>query len=82
MTIEELVKNFITEDGFPFGIDVVMKALRPGAIYTLSVNGGIFEIVFWDESNELPPPTSQEIRDEYIRHKTIQEVLEYINKKE
>lgn len=78
MTIEELIKEFSNEQGFQFGIDIVMKSLRPGALYGLSASGGTFEIVSWDESNELPPPSSQEIRDEYIRHQTIKEFLDSI----
>ena len=83
MTIEELIKEFSNEQGFQFGIDIVMKSLRPGALYGLSASGGTFEIVSWDESNELPPPSSQEIRDEYIRHQTIREFIDMLeaNKK-
>lgn len=78
MTIEELIKEFSNEQGFQFGIDIVMKSLRPGALYGLSASGGTFEIVSWDESNTEPPPSSQEIRDEYIRHQTIKEFLDSI----
>ena len=77
MTINELIKEFSNEEGFQFGIDIVMKSIRPGALYSLSCSGGIFEIVSWDESNELPPPTPQEIRDEYIRQQTIAECIKY-----
>ena len=79
MTIQELIDEFSNEQGFQFGIDIVMKSLRPNALYGLSASGGTFEIVSWDESNELPPPTSQEIRDEYIRHQTIKEFLDYMD---
>ena len=78
MTIEELIKEFSNEQGFQFGIDIVMKSLRPGALYGLSASGGTFEIVSWDESNTEPAPSSQEIRDEYIRHQTIKEFLEHL----
>ena len=78
MTIEELIQAFSNEQGFQFGIDIVMRSLRPGALYGLSASGGTFEIVSWDESNELPAPTSQEIRDEYIRHQTIKEFIEFM----
>ena len=78
MTIEELIKEFSNEQGFQFGIDIVMKSLRPGALYGLSASGGTFKIVSWDETNELPAPSSQEIRDEYIRHQTIKEFLEHL----
>jgi hypothetical protein len=82
MTIDELIQEFSNEQGFQFGIDIVMKSLRPNALYCLSASGGTFEIIDWDESNELPQPTSQEIRDEYIRHKTIKEFLEYLETKD
>jgi hypothetical protein len=78
MTIEELVKEFSNEQGFQFGIDIVMKSLRPGALYGLSASGGTFEIISWDESNTEPAPTSQEIRDEYIRHQTIREFIDLL----
>ena len=77
MTIEELIKEFSNEQGFQFGIDIVMKSLRPNALYCLSAAGGTFTIVSWDETNELPAPSSQEIRDEYIRHQTIKEMLDW-----
>ena len=82
MTIEELIKEFSNEQGFQFGIDIVMKSLRPNALYCLSASGGIFKIIEWDESNELPPPSEQEIRDEYIRHKTIKEFLDSLKDNE
>ena len=78
MTIEQLINEFSNEQGFQFGIDIVMKSLRPGALYSLSASNGVFEIVSWDKSNEFSAPSSQEIRDEYIRHKTIKEFLWYL----
>ena len=78
MNIEQLINEFSNEQGFQFGIDIVMKSLRPNALYSLSAKNGTFEIISWDESNELPAPSSQEIRDEYIRHKTIKEFLWYL----
>ena len=78
MTIEQLIQEFSNEQGFQFGIDIVMKSLCPNALYCLSAEGGTFKIVSWDETNELPAPTSQEIRDEYIRHQTIKEFLDFI----
>jgi hypothetical protein len=46
MTIEELIQEFSNEQGFQFGIDIVMKSLRPGALYGLSASGGTFEIIY------------------------------------
>jgi hypothetical protein len=80
MNIDELLNEFSNEQGFQFGIDIVMKSLRPNALYSLTANNGNFEIISWDKSNKLPPPSSQEIRDEYIRHKTIKEFLNYLEK--
>ena len=77
MTVKELIDTFSNEQGFQFGIDIVMQSIRPNALYSLQSGGGVFEIVDWDEANELPPPSPQEIRDEYIRHRTIKEMLEY-----
>ena len=81
MTIEQLIQEFSNEQGFQFGIDIVMKSLRPNALYCLSAEGGTFKIISWDESNKLQAPTSQEIRDEYIRHQTIKEFLEHLDTK-
>lgn len=78
MTIEQLINEFSNEQGFQFGIDIVMKSLRPGALYSLSASNGVFEIISWDKFNEFSAPSSQEIRDEYIRHKTIKEFLWYL----
>jgi hypothetical protein len=82
MITEKLIETHSNENGFLFGTDVVMQVLRPNAIYCLNVEGGNFKIVSWDESNEQDPPSSQEIREEYIRHQTIYEVLEYLKNKE
>jgi hypothetical protein len=54
-----------------------MKSLAPDASYNLT-SAGEFIIDRWDSL--LPQPTSQEIRDEYIRQQTIAECIEYFNK--
>ena len=82
MTTKELIETYSNENGFLLGTDIVMQVLRPNAIYCLSVEGGNFRIVSWDESNTEPPPSSQEIKEEFFRHKAIKETLEYIKNKE
>lgn len=82
MNIEDTINAFTNENGFSWGIDTAMKALRPGCLYCLSASGGTFEIIDWPEGQEMEPPTSQEIRDEYIRQQTINEFLEYLKEKE
>ena len=66
-----------------------MQSLRPGCLYGISANGGQFEIVDWPDNqwsdatqSYIDPPTSQEIRDEYIRQQTIAECLECFKNKE
>jgi hypothetical protein len=78
LSLEETIKAYTNENGFAWGINTVMKSLAPNASYDLTSAGGIFIIDRWD--SPLPQPTSQEIRDEYIRQQTIAECIEYFNK--
>jgi hypothetical protein len=77
LSIEETIKAYTNENGFAWGINTVMKSLAPDIIYDLT-SAGQFIIDRWESS--LPQPTSQEIRDEYIRQQTIAECIEYFNK--
>jgi len=79
LSIKETIKAYTNENGFAWGINTVIKSLAPGASYDLNCTGGQFIIDRWD--SELPKPTSQEIRDDYIRQKTIAECLEYFKEK-
>jgi hypothetical protein len=89
MTVQEIIDNFSREDGrLHWGINTAMQSLRPGCLYGISAGNGQFEIVDWPENqwsdvtqSYIDPPTPQEIRDEYLRHKTIAECLEYFNTK-
>ena len=80
MTVEQLIEVFTTEEGFQYGIENVIKAVRPGALYSVSMSGGEITVVDWDSQNEGLPPTSQELRDEYIRFQTIREFMDYLKK--
>lgn len=75
LSIKETIDAHTNENGFSWGINTVMKSLAPGASYDLTSAGGDFIIDRWN--SELPQPTSQQIRDEYIRQQTIAECLEY-----
>ena len=77
LNIEETIKAYTNENGFAWGINTVMKSLAPDASYDLT-SAGEFIIDRWESI--YPQPTSQEIRDEYIRQQTIAECLEYFNK--
>ena len=74
LSVKKLIEKFSNENGFAWGINTVMKSLAPGASYDMTC-AGEFIIDRWD--SPLPQPTSQEIRDEYIRQQTIAECLEY-----
>jgi len=74
LTIEQTIKRYTNENGFSWGINTVMKSLVPEASYDLT-SAGDFIIDRWDSI--YPKPTSQEIRDEYIRQQTIAECIEY-----
>jgi hypothetical protein len=81
LSVKETIDMFSNENGFAWGINTVMKALVPKAHYDLTANDGTFIIDRWDSI--YPPPTSQEIKHEYIRQKTIAECIEHFenNKK-
>jgi len=76
LTTEETIKAYTNENGFAWGTDTVMKSLAPDASFDLGVSNGTFTIDRWE--SKFPQPTSQEIKDEYIRQKTIAECLKYI----
>ena len=78
LSISATIKRYTNENGFCWGINTVMKSLAPGISHDLTSTGGTFIIDRWD--SPLPQPTSQEIRDEYIRQQTIAECIEYFNK--
>jgi len=78
LSIEETIKAYTNENGFAWGINTVMKSLAPNVSHDLTSAGGTFIIDRWESI--YPKPTSQEIRDEYIRQQTIAECLEYFNK--
>jgi len=77
LSIEATIKRYTNENGFSWGINTVMKSLAPNASYDLT-SAGEFIIDRWESI--YPKPTSQQIRDEYIRQQTIAECIEYFNK--
>jgi hypothetical protein len=77
LSLEATIKRYTNENGFSWGINTVMKSLVPEASYDLT-SAGEFIIDRWESI--YPQPTSQEIRDEYIRQQTIAECIEYFNK--
>ena len=80
LNIGETIKLFSNENGFAWGDNTVIKALVPKASYDMTSAGGTFIIDRWESI--YPQPTSQQIRDEYIRQQTIAEVIEYLKTKD
>ena len=78
LSVKATIEMFSNENGFAWGIDPAMKALVPKASYDLTSAGGTFIIDRWDSI--FPQPTSQEIKDEYIRQQTIAECIEHFKK--
>lgn len=78
LNIDETIKSFTNENGFSWGINTVIKSLVPEASYDMT-SAGEFIIDRWNSI--YPQPTSQEIRDEYIRQQTIAECIDYFNRK-
>ena len=79
LSIGATIKRYTNENGFAWGINTVMKALVPEASYDMT-SAGEFIIDRWD--SPLPQPTSQEIKEEYIRQQTIAEVIDYLKTKD
>jgi hypothetical protein len=79
LSIEATIKRYTNENGFSWGINTVMKSLVPEASYDLT-SAGEFIIDRWDSI--YPQPTSQEIKEEYLRQKTIAEVIDYLKTKD
>lgn len=86
MNVSETILKLTNENGFAWGLETVMKVLRPGCLYQIKSENGRFILTEWpdnqwdDETQSyILPPTEQEIRDEYIRQKTIAECIEHFN---
>ena len=89
LTIQEIIENYTTNNEFIFDLTTVMKSIRPGCLYEITSGNGEFILTKWPDNQwsdkqqkYIDPPTNQEIRDEYIRQKTIAEFLGYLKSKE
>tara|TARA_R110000824_G_scaffold385362_1_gene579595 strand:- start:27 stop:323 length:297 start_codon:yes stop_codon:yes gene_type:complete len=73
LTVKDRIKKFSKKSGFAWGINTAVEALKSEIEWQVKAEGGKFTITKW----EARQPTSQEIREEYIRQQTIAECLEY-----
>jgi hypothetical protein len=74
LTVKETIEKYTNENGFAWGINTAVDAIKPDLQYDLSASNGEFIINSWS----LKQPTSKEIKEEYIRQKTIAECLDFI----
>jgi hypothetical protein len=85
MNVEELIKNFTNETGFSWGLNTVIESLKGKGLYQLQAIEGNYIIQSWGPNwcektqKYTEPPTSEEIKEEYIRQKTIAECIKYFN---
>lgn len=77
-TVKEVIKKYTKKNGeFAWGVETVIDSLTPEVEHSLEAKEGVYTLTKWN----LPQPTSQEIREEYIRQETIAECLEYFKEK-
>ena len=74
LTVKETIEKYTNENGFAWGVETAVDAVKPDLQYDLSASSGEFIINSWS----LKQPTSSQIKEEYIRQKTIAECLDFI----
>jgi len=57
--------NLFNPNSSPIDICSALHSLRPGSQW--SVHGQSYDGLVWDDSNELPPPTEEEVNQEIER---------------
>tara|TARA_R100000231_G_C5326625_1_gene165037 strand:+ start:1433 stop:1726 length:294 start_codon:yes stop_codon:yes gene_type:complete len=72
-TTKQLIKKYTNKTGFAWGVETVMDSLIRNTEYELDAWEGNFTLKRWHNEK----PSSQEIREEYIRQQTIAECIEY-----
>ena len=65
MTLDEIIKNFSGESNLNVGIDTAIKSLRPGAKWDISANGSKYTFTRYEDPQNRPVPTDDEINNEY-----------------
>jgi|TARA_R100001530_G_scaffold83513_1_gene58258 hypothetical protein len=77
-TTKELIKRYTKKNkSFVWGVETVIDSLTHNVEYKLDAKEGVYVLNKW----ELAQPTSEEIKEEYIRQYTIADCLEYFKEK-
>lgn len=72
-TTKQVIEKYTNENGFSWGVNTVMDSLIRTPEYELNAWEGNYTLTRWNSEE----PSSQEIREEYIRQQTIAECIEY-----
>ena len=77
-TTKEIIEKYTNKDGdFVWGVETVIDSLKPDIEYNLNAYEGKYVLTKW----EIRKPTSEEIKEEYIRQQVIAESIEYLKEK-
>ena len=76
-TTNQVIEKYTNENGFSWGVNTVMDSLIRNTEYELKAWEGNYTLERWHNEK----PSSQEIREEYIRQQTIAECIEYFENK-
>lgn len=77
MFVNVTENNFAKVSGLPYGIDTAIKALRPNSEFEVICANGGFNFTKWKDKDDLKPPSSQQIWNEYNYQKECAEWLQY-----
>jgi hypothetical protein len=77
LTVKQTIEKYSNENGFAWGIETVIDAVKPDIQYDISMFEGNIIIDKWESKT----PSSQDLKDEYIRQQTIAECIEYYEEK-
>lgn len=77
MSIKEVLNELAGTDGLTFGVDAAIRSLRPNARFTMSAE----KFVYWNDPDNMPPPTLDEIKVEMDRLEKIAKHYEYFFKR-
>ena len=77
-TDEEIIKRYTNKKGeFAWGVETVIDSLTHNIEYNLDAKQGVYTLTKWNS----PKPTSEEIKEEYIRQESIAIHLKYLKEK-
>ena len=88
-SVKQLLEDEVNRETkeFNWGVDTVMRSIRPNCLFKMRVTGGRFIITEWEKNWDgekeqyIEKPTEEEIRTEYNRQQNIAECIDYFKSK-